>query len=162
MLMCQPPIISSLSKDKKTIANNAPNKTLAQQSPVYVCPLSPLISNDSCAEHNLCSPENIQTKQIEAFCGSFILWEAEGVVNFNALINCIIRHHHHHSPYHHHYISYILILSGVCVVWLTVLPCPPQYPPHVLLHTRTVYPHLWRFFVSNGIVSTLQDYCCYW
>ena len=65
-------------KTKKTIANNAPNKTLAQQSPVYVCPLSPLISNDSCAEHNLCSPENIQTKQIEAFCGSFILWEAGG------------------------------------------------------------------------------------
>ena len=63
---------------KKTIANNTLNKTLAQQSPVYVCPPLPRISNDSCAEHNLCSPENIQTKQIEAFCGSFILWEAGG------------------------------------------------------------------------------------
>ena len=134
-----------IKRPKKKIANNTSNKTLAQQSPVYVPPPD--------IKWFMYWAQFVLPGKHSNKANWSLLWQF--YINFNALINRIIRHHHHHhSPYHHHYISYILILSGVCVVWLTVLPCPPQYPPPVLLHTRPVHPCLWTSLSSSSSSSS--------
>ena len=139
-------------KTKKKDCEQYFEQNVGPTIPCLCLPLSPPWYQMIYVLSTICAPGKHSNKANWSLLWQFYIVGGRGVVNFNALINRIIRHYH--SPYHHHYISYILILSGVCVVWLTVLPCPPQYPPHVLLLTRAVYPHLWTSLSSSSSSSS--------
>ena len=92
-----------------------------------------------------CWQSKVQTKQIWSFCGN----------NYRGLQLFHLFHQHH--PYHNHKLPHhhpLYLSTGECVIWLAVLPCPPQYPSHVLLlrTARTILIFLTSLSLTSWLV----------